>query len=169
MFTIVQAETADHIRQVQTLFAEYFDYLRAEVDTTLDDLDDVPPLAGYREEMAGLPGKYAPPEGRLLLALADGEVAGCVAFYRFGDDTCELKRLWTRPQYRGRKIGRALVETAIREARRAGYAAIVLSTVSVMEGALALYRALGFQPTAPYFDGPPEVMAREVFLRLDLT
>lgn len=168
MLTIVQAVTEAHLHQVRALFAEYFDFLRSDVDTYLEDLDEVTPLTGYREEMAGLPGRYAPPEGRLLLAQVDGQGAGCVAFYKIDDSTCEIKRLWTRPQYRGQKIGRALVEALIDEARRSGYRAMILSTVDILKEARALYESLGFEPIAPYFDGPPEMMAHEVFMRLDL-
>jgi len=169
MLTIVQAVTEDYIREVRALFAEYFDFLRSDVDTYLDDLDEVTPVTGYREEMAGLPGKYAPPEGRLLLAQVDGESAGCVAFYQVGEGVCEIKRLWTRPQFRGQRIGRALVEALIGEARQCGYTTMILSTADVLKEAQGLYGSLGFEPTAPFFDGPPEMMAHEVFMRLDLS
>src|SRR5829696_4804944 len=117
MITIVQAATETEIQQAQELFVEYFEFLRTDVDNTVDDLDEVPPLAGYRDEIAGLPGKYAPPEGRLLVAQYEDEAAGCIAFYNFGEGICEVKRLWTRPQFRGRKVGRLLVEGLIAEAR----------------------------------------------------
>lgn len=169
MVSILQAVSEEHIQQVRELLADYFEYLRTDVDTALANLNDVPPLAGYEEELAGLPGKYAPPDGRLLLAQYDGESAGCVAFYKIRDDVCEVKRLWTRPQFRGRKVGRALVERLIEEARRAGYTSMILSTVDVLKEAQSLYRSLGFELTTPYFDGPEEVMAHEIFMKLDLS
>ncbi|MFN8374051.1 MAG: GNAT family N-acetyltransferase [Anaerolineae bacterium] len=170
MLTIVQVETAAQIQQTQALFVEYFEFLRRDVDTYLDELDEIPfPLAGYQEELTMLPGKYAPPAGRLLLALVDGEVAGCAALRRFSDGVGELKRLWTRPQFRGKKVGRVLVEALIKEARAAGYTAIILSTVDVLKEAQALYQSLGFTVTPPYFDGPAEMMAHEIFMRLDLS
>src|SRR5215207_6729129 len=155
----MQAVTDEQIRQVQELFAEYFEFLRTDVDTDYADLDDVPPLAGYKEELAGLPGQYAPPDGRLLLATYGAESAGCVAFYKIGDGVCEVKRLWIRPQFRGKKIGRALVETLIEEARTVGYTSMLLSTVDVLKEAQSLYGSLGFERTAPYFDAPAELLA----------
>ena len=167
MITVIQVVTAEQIRQAQELFEEYFDFLRADVDK-VDDLNDVPPLAGYREEIAGLPGKYTPPEGRLLVAYEGTEPAGCVAFYKLDDGVCEVKRLWARPRFRGRKVGRTLVETLIDEARKSGYTAIILSTVDVLVEAIALYTSLGFQKTTPYYDMPPDMLEHEIFLRLEL-
>ncbi|MBI5928605.1 MAG: GNAT family N-acetyltransferase [Chloroflexi bacterium] len=168
MTTIVQAVTPEQIRQVQALFAEYFDFLRRDVDNYLPDMNEATPLAGYAEEMATLPGRYAPPDGRLLLAQVDGEAAGCVALYEFSDGVCELKRLWARPHYRGMKIGRRLVESLIEEARQIGYTSILLSTVDKLTEAQSLYTSLGWQLTEPYFDGPEEMMAHEIFMKLEL-
>lgn len=169
MLTVVQAVTDEQIRQVRELFEEYFEFLRTDVDKDAADLNDVAPLSGYKEEMADLPGKYAPPDGRLLLAQYAGQAAGCVAFYKYGDGICEVKRLWARPQFRGKKVGRTLVETLIEEARQAGYHTILLSTVDILTEAQSLYRSLGFELTEPYFDLPPEMLAHEIFLRLDLS
>lgn len=168
MLTIVQVETEAQIRHTQALFEEYFDFLRTDVDK-VDDLNQVPPLAGYREEIASLPGKFAPPEGRLLLACVDGEPAGCVAFYKLADGVCEVKRLWSRREFRGRKVGRLLVETLISEARKAGYHTMLLSTVNVLKEAQSLYSSVGFRQTEPFFDMPPEMLANEVFMRLELS
>jgi len=170
MLTIIQVETETQIQQARALFVEYFEFLRRDVDTYLDELDEIPfPLAGYQDELSNLPGKYARPDGRLLLALYDGDAAGCAALRPFSDGVGELKRLWTRPQFRGKKVGRALVEALIKEARAAGYTSIILSTVDVLKEAQALYQSLGFELTPPYFDGPAEMMAHEIFMRLDLT
>jgi putative acetyltransferase len=168
MISIVQVETDEQIRQARELFEEYFDFLRREVDK-VDDLDSVPPLAGYRDEIAGLPGKYAPPEGRLLLARYGAEAAGCVAFYNFGDDACEVKRLWTRPQFRGMKVGKALVETLIAEAGRCGYHTMLLSTVDVLKEAIGLYSTVGFERTAPYYEMPDAMLEHEIFMKLALS
>ena len=169
MVTIVQVVTEQHIHSTQELFVEYFDFLRMDVDKTVDDLDDVPQLAGYRDEIASLPGRYDAPAGRLLLAQVDGEAAGCVAFYKFDDGVCEVKRLWIRPQFRGLKIGRMLVETLIDEARKSGYTWMILSTVDVLEQAISLYQSLGFETTAPFYDMPEDMLAHEIFMRLDLS
>jgi GNAT superfamily N-acetyltransferase len=169
MVTIVQAASEEHIRQVQALFIEYFEFLRTDVDTSVDDLNDVPVLAGYEDEIATLPGRYAPPDGCLLLALHDSQNAGCVGFYKFDEGVCEVKRLWTRPQFRGQKIGRALMETLIETARQSGYKAIILSTVDILKEARSMYSSFGFEPIAPYLEMPPEMLAHEIFLRLDLS
>jgi GNAT superfamily N-acetyltransferase len=168
MVTVVQAVTDEHIRHARDLFVEYFDFLRTDVDTDVADLDDVPPLQGYREEIAGLPGRYGPPDGRLLLALYDGQAAGCACFYKLGDGVCEVKRLWTRPQFRGKTVGRALVERLIEEARAAGYTTMVLSTVDILKAARALYESVGFTVIAPYYDLPEAMLAHEIFMKLDL-
>lgn len=169
MLTIVQAVNEEQIQQVRTLFTEYVEFIRTDVDTSVDNLDDVLPMAGYEQELAELPGKYAPPDGRLLLALNDGEAAGCVAFYKLNEGVCEVKRMWVRPQFRGKKIGRALVETLIAEARASGYATMLLSTVDILTEAQALYRSLGFELTEPFFELPDDLMAHEVFMKLIIT
>ena len=168
MVNVVQVMTDDQIHKTQELFVEYFDFLRADVDK-VDDLDAVPPLAGYREEIASLPGRYGPPDGRLLLALDDDKTAGCVAFYKLDEGVCEVKRLWVRPQFRGKKVGRILVETLIAEARQIGYQTIVLSTVDVLKEAIGLYQSFGFEVTEPYYEMPEEMLAHEIFMRLDLS
>ena len=168
MVTIMQVETDNQIHQTQELFVEYFDFLRADVDNTVDDLNDVPPLAGYREEIASLPGRYSPPDGRLLLARYETEAAGCVAFYQLEDGICEVKRLWVRPRFRGQRIGRMLVEALIEEARSSGYSAMVLSTVDVLQEAIFLYQSVGFELIPPYYDMPEDMLAHEVFMKLDL-
>lgn len=168
MITVVQASSTAQLQDAKTLFTEYFAFLQREVDTEVDDLDDVPPIAGYREELATLPGRYAPPDGRLLVAYDGIDSAGCVALYQFDTGICEVKRLWVRPAFRSKQVGRRLMETLITEARTAGYHTVLLGTVDKLKSATALYTSLGFQPTAPYFDLPPTMIAHEVFLRLDL-
>jgi putative acetyltransferase len=168
LITIEQAVTDEQIRHVQELLVEYFEFLRTDVDNDLADLNDAYALAGYKDEIASLPGSYAPPEGRLLLAQVQGEAAGCVALYKMSDRVCELKRLWTRPQFRGKKIGRLLVETLIAEARKGGYTSMILNTVGILKEATSLYRSLGFELTAPYYKNPEDVLDYEIFMRLNL-
>ncbi len=107
-------------------------------------------------ELAGLPGAYAPPEGRLLLAFADGAPAGCIALRKIGEGTCEMKRLWVRPAFRGTGLGRRLAETFMAEARAIGYRRIRLDTLPSMSAAQALYLSLGFADIPPYNDHPIE-------------
>jgi putative acetyltransferase len=108
----------------------------------------------FERELAELPGAYAPPGGMLLLARVDGEDAGCVALRPLDAETCEMKRLYVRPAYRGLGVGRLLAEAIVAEARTRGYASMRLDTVPGMEAAQALYAELGFAETAPYTANP---------------
>jgi len=120
---------------------------------------------GFEHEVAGLPGAYAPPRGRLLLALDGAVPAGCVALRPLAAATCEMKRLYVRPAARGRRVGRLLAETVLREARGIGYARMRLDTMPSMKEAIALYRSLGFLEIAPYCENP---VAGALFMELSL-
>jgi putative acetyltransferase len=151
---IVAATEAEHVESVRTLFREYADSL--EVDLGFQDFED---------ELATLPGCYAPPGGRLLLALDGGEAGGCVALRPLEPGTAELKRLYVRPPFRGSGLGRRLAELAIAEARDAGYRRIRLDTLPTMAGARRLYRELGFVEIPPYRHNP---VSGSAFLELSL-
>jgi ribosomal protein S18 acetylase RimI-like enzyme len=109
---------------------------------------------GFEEELAGLEVQYARPGGALLLACDGSTLVGCVGLRRFEPGIGEMKRLYVRPQYRGRSIGRALAEAAVAEARALGYGAVRLDTVPWMTEAIALYELLGFRDVAPYRPNP---------------
>jgi ribosomal protein S18 acetylase RimI-like enzyme len=110
----------------------------------------------FDAELAGLPGAYAPPEGRLLLAFSGDRPAGCIALRTIGQGICEMKRLWVRPAFRGTGLGRRLAGAVIAEARVIGYHSIRLDTLPSMKAAQALYESLGFEDIPPYNDHPIE-------------
>lgn len=120
----------------------------------------------FDEELATLPGKYAPPLGRLILAWDGDQAVGCVALRPVDAHTCEMKRLYVAPGYRAQQLGRSLVEHICQEAREALYQRICLDTLPTMTAALRLYDALGFKPVAPYVFNP---LPGAIFLGLDLT
>jgi GNAT superfamily N-acetyltransferase len=159
---IVQAETGQHLDDIRQLFAEYLEWVRTSLGIDLD-------YQGVQAELRGLPGKYAPPSGRLLLALDGSHAAGCVAVRPMEEGICELKRMYVRPQYRGQGLGRALGERAIVEARSAGYRLMRLDTHQDLSVARAIYTALGFHETGPYYSVPPDVLRLTVFMEKTLT
>jgi ribosomal protein S18 acetylase RimI-like enzyme len=142
---IRQAETDADLRAAHDLFTEYADSLG--IDLSFQDFD---------RELDELPGAYAPPQGRLMLALSDEEAAGCVALRDLGDGVCEMKRLYVRPALRGRGLGRLLAEAVIAEARIAGYGVMRLDTLPSMAQAIPLYRSVGFREIEPYRFNPVE-------------
>jgi ribosomal protein S18 acetylase RimI-like enzyme len=110
---------------------------------------------GFDEELRALSGMYAPPRGRLLLDVQDGEAAGCVGLHEWSGDAAEMKRLYVRPRFRGRGLARTLTLAALEEARAIGYRSVRLDTIAAtMQPAIALYRELGFREIAPYRENP---------------
>jgi len=141
---ITQALTPEQVATARELFLEYAQSLNFSLC-----------FQSFDQELASLPGDYAPPSGRLLLAEVNGRSAGCVALHRLGEGICEMKRLYVRPEFRGHRIGRQLAEAVIAEARAAGYQRMRLDTVApVMREAVQLYRELGFHEIPAYRPNP---------------
>jgi putative acetyltransferase len=110
---------------------------------------------GFDQELAGLPGKYAPPQGRLLLAEVSRKPAGCVALHPLQPEIAEMKRLYVRPEFRGKGVGIALMNAILREAKQIGYQRLRLDTIQpLMSDAIAMYRRFGFYEIAPYRPNP---------------
>ena len=154
MISIKEATTADALLQARTLFKEY----QAALGVDLGFQD-------FENELANLPGQYADPGGRLLLASADSRVAGCVALRPLSGDACEMKRLFVRPAFRAHGVGRMLAERIIAEARSIGYRRMCLDTLPSMGRAQQLYEVLGFREIEAYRYNP---IAGTKYLGLDL-
>jgi GNAT superfamily N-acetyltransferase len=133
---IVPVEDAAALETVRMLLQEYW-----------DSFGFTPCFQNFGDELAGLPGAYAPPAGRLALATVDGQPAGCVALRRVDALRAEPKRLYVRPAFRGYGLGRALLEWVMNQARLAGYRELVGDTMPAMKDALALYDRMGWERT----------------------
>jgi len=152
---MVQASSPGQIEQARELFLEYAKSLGFSLC-----------FQNFDEELAMLPGHYAPPKGRLLLAEYEGQLVGCVALRELEAGVCEMKRLYLRPAARGKGLGRALAEHLLAEARKIGYLRMRLDTVEpVMKTAVSMYRQLGFREIPAYRQNP---MAGTLYMELDL-
>ncbi len=154
MTDIRPAELPRDLSLVRSLLREYADSL--SVDLRFQD---------FEAELAALPGKYEPPQGRILIAWSGTKAVGCVALRPLEGSACEMKRLYVRPQARGEQLGRRLAERVCQEARLAGYSRICLDTLPTMTEAIKLYTAMGFKPTEPYVFNP---VPGAIFLELEL-
>jgi ribosomal protein S18 acetylase RimI-like enzyme len=145
--TIGQAQSDDDLRSVAALFADYAAWLPIDLG-----------YQGFEAELAGLPGKYAPPQGALLIARDEGgAVIGCVGLRALEEPgVCEMKRLYLKPEARGTGLGKALAEAIVVAARERGYAEMRLDTLESMTGAIGLYERMGFVRIAAYYAPTPE-------------
>jgi len=155
LIEIVRAHSTRDIENARSLFKEYAAWL--EIDLCFQN---------FEKELSELPGDYAPPDGRLLLAFVDRALAGCVALRKIADGVCEMKRLFVRPEFRGQSLGRGLTAAIIRNAKQMGYQRMRLDTLPPkMNDAIALYRSLGFREIEPYYQNP---VPGAIFMELDL-
>jgi ribosomal protein S18 acetylase RimI-like enzyme len=154
MMELAQAETLEQIEEVRRMLREY----EASLGVSLC-------FQGFEKELAELPGEYAPPRGRVLLAFEAGQAVGCVGLRGLDDETCEMKRLYLRPGFRGRGAGRWLAMAIIDEACKIGYKKMRLDTLPSMREAIALYESLGFKRIEPYYDNP---VPGAIFMQLKL-
>jgi GNAT superfamily N-acetyltransferase len=153
---ISQVESTKDIEAARKLFQEYAAWL--EIDLCFQNFD---------QELAELPGEYAPPNGRLLLAFDSEQLAGCVALRKISEGVCEMKRLFLRPEFRGRGLGRRLVDEIIAEAKEIGCQTMRLDTLPPkMDDAIALYRSLGFREIEAYYNNP---VPGAIFMELKLS
>ena len=152
---IRQADTDSDITAARGIFREYEAWLGLDLC-----------FQGFEDELKNLPGKYSSPSGRLYLAYVDGELAGCIALRKLEDGVCEMKRLFVREEFRGRRLGQMLIERLIADARDIGYERMRLDTFPPKMGkAVRLYESYGFREIAPYYDNPNEGV---LFMELSL-
>lgn len=155
MTKILHAETETEIDAARELFREYEAWLGLDLC-----------FQGFEAELATLPGKYARPDGRLLLACTGDKLAGCIALRKLEEGVCEMKRLFVRDEFRGSRIGVALIERLIADAREVGYSKMRLDTYPPKMGkAVKLYESHGFVEIEPYYKNPhPGVLFMELIL-----
>ena len=152
---LIQATSESEVQEVRKLFEEYHEWLGLNLC-----------FQNFEQELASLPGDYAPPHGRLTLAMDHENVAGCIALRKLDDGICEMKRLYVRPGFRGTGLGQLLAQSLIEAAKEMGYDKMRLDTLpGKMDRAIAMYRRLGFKEIAPYYFNPVEGAA---FMELDL-
>ena len=167
MIEIINATTEVHLNGVRDLLRSFLEWQKIR---NQEDLQLIHCYFGdsFQKEIAGLPGKYAPPDGRLLLALLDGESAGCVALQKIDSERCEMKRMFVHTRFHGKGIGRELAVAIIREAKDAGYQRMLLDTSFRQVEAQKLYQNLGFKFIEPYYDVGEDLKRWLIFMELQL-
>lgn len=156
-FEIRHASTRSEIDDVRALMRSFVEWHRTRHEADLDLINRYFGAGDFERELAELPGKYAPPRGRLLVAYAGETPAGCVALRDLGEGVCEMKRMFVNDAARGTGVGKQLAERVLSEARDAGYRAMRLDTSHRQREAIGLYERLGFTRIAPYYEVPAEV------------
>ena len=152
---IIQAETSGQIQEVRLLFREYETWLGVDLC-----------FQSFEKELKNLPGEYVKPSGRLFLALGVEKIAGCIALRKINEATCEMKRLFVRPDFRGLRLGKMLIEKVIAESKTIGYRRMRLDTLpDKMPKAVELYQFYGFREIPPYYENPHK---ETLFMELDL-
>jgi ribosomal protein S18 acetylase RimI-like enzyme len=147
--------------QIKLIFRQYFSWITEDNGFKLS-------YQRVEVELDNLPGSFSPPEGCLLIAEIEGNPVGCVALRSFEPGICEMKRLFVKPECRGKRLGSALAKKVIQEAKNKGYHKMLLDTGDFMVAAQGLYRSLGFKTADQYYDVPAEALKRTVFMELSL-
>jgi len=159
MVQLIEAITPEAIEQARRLFREH----EAEFASSIQDSLC---FQRFDDEVADLPGKYARPTGRLILAIVSGQPVGCVGLRDLGEGASEMKRLFVQPRHRGQKLGAALIQHVMNAAREEGYRWIRLDTVPEMDQAIRVYRSMGFQPIPPYWNN---AVGKALYFEADLS
>lgn len=162
MIKIIQVQTDSELQQVKQLFREYYVFLANEHGLDIS-------YQGIEDELANLPGKFAPPRGRLIMAITSEQSMGCAALRPIDRKVCELKRMFVSPQFRGQGVGKALARELIKDAQTIGYECMRLDTGNSLIAAIRLYESLSFQHIEPYGEVPEDIRKRAVFMELRLS
>lgn len=165
MLEVFPVETVEDIEIARILFTEYLDFLKDEFLEYADRPWFIQYYEDFEKEIESLPGRFEGPQGSILLAGYNGQSAGCVALGKLSDGICEMERLFVRPQYQRKGIGRALCQALVEQSVKAGYSHMRLATA--LQPPQALYNTLGFKKIAPYRDAPAELKGI-VFMELNL-
>ena len=168
MVEILEATTESQLNDVRSLFRAFVAWHRRRHVSNIHLIDRYFDSAEFERELAELPGKYAPPQGQLLIAYDTQQPAGCVAMRDLGDGTCEMKRMFIPDSFRGKGIGRALADRIMSAARKAGYGRMRLDTSIHQSEALGLYERSGFTRIEPYYPLPPDLVDWLVFMEMKL-
>ena len=168
MVQVLVPSTTAELDAVRALMRVFIGWHRQRHHQDLELIDSYFDAGAFETELAGLPGKYAPPRGQLLLATVTDQAAGCVALREIDGTDCEMKRMFVYPEHQGQGVGRALAEAVIRDARALGYQRMLLDTSIRQAEAQALYRRLGFRDIPPYYELPEALQKWLVFMELSL-
>lgn len=166
--TVVQAATDAEVGEVRTLMREFVAWQRLRFADHIEVIDGYFNAVEFDAELAALPGKYAPPQGTLLLARKDANPVGCVGLRPLAEGICEMKRMFVRPEFHGLGIGRALARRLLVDAKAAGHTRMRLDTSTRQVEAIQLYESLGFRKIAPYYAPPEAIKHWLVYLERDL-
>ena len=151
----------DNKEEVQALFSEYTQMLKRMEPDMARCLE----YQDYSREILHPEDKYGLPQGRLYIVWADGKPAGCIGMHKLNENSCEMKRLYVKPEYRGRKLASLLIDRILEDARKIGYREMVLDTLTFLDAAISLYRKYGFCETEAYYENPVE---GAVYMKLEL-
>ena len=158
---IRESVSDNDLEQIKLMFRQYFAWITEDNGINLS-------YQGVNSELDNLPGVFSPPAGCLLIAEINNNPVGCVALRLFEPGTCEMKRLFVKPEVRGKGVGKALAIRIIEEAKKKGYRKMLLDTGDFMVAAQKVYSSLGFKTIGQYYDVPAEVLKRTVFMELSL-
>ena len=166
--TVQVPTTTEQLDQVRSLMRSFVTWHRERHREDLHLIDAYFDARAFEQELASLPGEYAPPRGQLLLATWNGAPAGCVALREIDPASCEMKRMFVYPEFHGKGVGRALADSLLDEARALHYRVMRLDTSFRQDAAIGLYHRLGFKTIEPYYELPAAMKGWLVFMELAL-